>query len=124
MSDPIAPGGRRLNPAAFAATPGPEQGSLGRNSISGFGLGQLDLALGREFAVREDSLVELRLDAYNATNHAQFADPVRFLNAPLFGQPVSMLNLMLGSGTPHSGISPAFQAGGPRVLQITVRFRF
>jgi hypothetical protein len=66
----------------------------------------------------------LRLDAYNVTNHAQFGDPIRFLNGPLFGQSVSMLNLMLGSGTPHSGITPAFQVGGPRVLQVTVRFRF
>jgi hypothetical protein len=35
-----------------------------------------------------------------------------------------MLNLMLGSGTPHSGIAPAFGLGGPRVLQLTLRFRF
>jgi hypothetical protein len=69
-------------------------------------------------------VVELRLAAFNVTNHAQFGDPVRFLSSPLFGQSTSMLNLMLGSGTPHSGIAPAFQIGGPRVLQITVRFRF
>jgi hypothetical protein len=35
---------------------------------------------------------------------------------------VSMLNSMLGSGTPHSGIAPAFQVGGPRVMQGGVRF--
>jgi hypothetical protein len=124
IRDAAVPGGQRLNPAAFSIPSGPGQGSLGRDSIPGFGVGQVDLALGREFAVREDSVVELRLDAYNVTNHAQFGDPIRFLNGPLFGQSVSMLNLMLGSGTPHSGITPAFQVGGPRVLQVTVRFRF
>jgi hypothetical protein len=65
-----------------------------------------------------------RLEVFNLTNHAQFGDPVRFLSSPLFGQSTSMLNLMLGSGTPHSGIAPAFQTGSPRVLQISVRFRF
>ena len=66
----------------------------------------------------------LRVEAFNVTNHPQFGDPVRFLDSPLFGRPVSMLNLMLGSGTPHSGIAPAFQTGGPRVLQFTVRVHF
>jgi hypothetical protein len=124
IHDPAVPGGQRLNPAAFSIPSGVGQGSLGRDSIAGFGLGQVDLALGREFAVREDSVIELRLEAYNVANHAQFGDPTRYLNGLLFGQPVSMLNLMLGSGTPHSGIAPAFQAGGPRVFEVTVRFRF
>jgi hypothetical protein len=124
LDDANAPAGRRLNLAAFSVPSGSAQGSLGRNSITGFGMAQVDIALGREFALREDSVVELRMEAFNVTNRAQFGDPVRFLSSPLFGQSTSMLNLMLGSGTPHSGIAPAFQAGGPRVLQITVRFRF
>jgi hypothetical protein len=124
LDDVNAPGGRRLNPAAFSVPSGSHQGNLGRDSIRGFGLGQMDVAIGREFALREDSVVEFRLEVFNAANHAQFGDPVRFLSNPLFGQSASMLDLMLGSGTPHSGIAPAFQIGGPRVLQITVRFRF
>jgi len=124
LDDSSAPGRQRLNPAAFSIPSGSHQGNLGRDSIPGFGMGQMDLALGREFAVREDSVAELRLEAFNVTNHAQFGDPVRFMSSPLFGQSPSLLNLMLGSGTPHSGIAPAFQIGGPRVLQITVRFRF
>ena len=53
-----------------------------------------------------------------------FADPLRFLSSPLFGQSTSMLNLMLGSGTPSTGLTPAFQIGGPRSLQLVLRFRF
>jgi Carboxypeptidase regulatory-like domain/TonB dependent receptor len=124
LDDASAPGKRRLNPAAFSVASGARQGSLGRDSIRGFGLGQIDLALSRDFALREDSVAGFRLEVFNLTNHAQFGDPVRFLSSPLFGQSTSMLNLMLGSGTPHSGIAPAFQTGGPRVLQISVRFRF
>ena len=37
---------------------------------------------------------------------------------------VPMLNLMLGSGTPRSGLTPAFQLGGPRVIQVGARFSF
>jgi hypothetical protein len=114
----------RLNPAAFTIPAGSQQGNLGRNAIAGFGLGQVDLALSREFAVREESAIELRIEAFNVANHPQFGDPVRYLDSPLFGQSASMLNLMLGSGTPHSGIAPAFQVGAPRILQITARFRW
>ena len=113
ISDPSAPAGQRLNPAAFAIPPVGRQGNLGRDSVAGFGLGQVDVALGREFPLREETVLALRVECFNLTNHAQFADPVAYLNSPLFGQPVSMLNLMLGSGTPHSGIAPAFQVGAP-----------
>lgn len=124
ITDPGAPGGRVLNRAAFMVPPPGVQGNLGRDSITGFGLSQVDLAVGRDFALGEEGVVSFRAEAFNITNHAQFGDPVSYLNSPLFGQSLSMLNLMLGSGTPHSGIAPAFQSGGPRALQITVRFRF
>ncbi len=48
----------------------------------------------------------------NVTNHGNFADPVRYLSSGFFGESVSLLNLMLGTGSPHSGLTPAFQAGG------------
>lgn len=116
--------GDRLNPAAFTPPSAGRQGTLGRNSIRGFGMAQIDMAVTRDFAIREEGVLSLRLEAFNLTNHAQLADPVRFLDSPLFGRSVSMLNLMLGTGTPHSGIAPALQTGGPRVLQASVRFRF
>jgi hypothetical protein len=66
----------------------------------------------------------LRIEAFNATNHPNFADPVKFLNSPVFGRPVSMLNLMLGTGSPGSGLAPLLQTGGPRSVQVGLRFRF
>jgi hypothetical protein len=124
ISDSSAPGGRRINPSAFLAAPGSTQGDLGRNALPGFGMAQLDLAVRREFALGEKRSLQLRIDAFNALNHSNFADPIRFLASPLFGQSSSMLNLMLGTGSPGSGLAPVFQAGGPRSLQATVRFRF
>ncbi|MEP6535994.1 MAG: hypothetical protein ABJF23_11785 [Bryobacteraceae bacterium] len=50
--------------------------------------------------------MEARLEAHNVTNSS------------------SLLNLMMGTGRPSSGLTPASQAGGPRQLDISLRFRF
>jgi hypothetical protein len=124
VADQQAPGGRRLNRAAFQSAADLTQGSLGRNAITGFGMSQLDLALRRDFRLGERPSLQLRINAFNALNQASFADPARFLTSPLFGQSLSMLNLMLGNGSPGSGLTPMFQLGGARSLQIALRFRF
>jgi hypothetical protein len=124
ISDPAAPGGRSINPAAFQAAPFGTQGDLGRNALTGFGMYQLDLAVQRDFLVTEHRALQLRMEAYNALNHPNFADPVPFLASPLFGQSNSMLNLMLGTGSPGSGLAPIFQAGGARSLRFVLRFHF
>ena len=122
ISDAAAPGGRRLNPVAFASTTG--QGNLGRNSIRGFGMSQLDMALHRAFSLRGKSTIEFRGEVFNVLNRPALSDPIRFLNNPLFGESASMLNLRLGNGAPGSGATPAFQSGGPRAVQMTLRLRF
>jgi hypothetical protein len=124
INDPGLPGGRRINAAAFLAPAAGKQGSLGRNSISGFGMSQLDLAVRREWKWKERRTIEARLEAFNALNQANFADPVHYLSSPVFGQSTSMLNLMLGTGSPGSGLTPILQTGGARSLQGTLRFRF
>jgi hypothetical protein len=124
INDPAEPGGRRLNPAAFKATATGKQGSLGRNSIAGFGMSQLDLAVRREWKWKDRYVFEARVEAFNALNRPNFADPVRYLSSPVFGQSTSMLNLMLGTGSPGSGLSPLLQTGGARSVQGSLRFRF
>src|SRR5260370_2605650 len=124
IADRSAPGGRRLNGAAFRAAADSRAGNLGRNALNGFGMSQVDLAMRREFSVGERLSLQLRIEAFNALNHPNFADPVRFLASPLFGRSGSMLNLMLGTGSPGSGLAPVFQGGGARALQMPVRFSF
>ena len=129
IADRSAPGGRTLNPAAVVAVPAPlgqvgEQGTLGRNVPTGFGMWQLDMALKREFHIRERFGIQLRLDAFNALNHANFGDPVKFLDSPLFGRSTSLLNMELGTGSPGSGLAPALQTGSPREVQAAIRFHF
>jgi hypothetical protein len=47
------PGGKALNPLAFAVPQVPGQGNLGRNSFRGFGFTQLDFSLARRFSFGE-----------------------------------------------------------------------
>jgi hypothetical protein len=124
LNDPAAPGGRRLNPQAFVDAPGMTQGSLGRNAIAGFGMAQIDASLSREFGLGEFGRAALRLEAFNVTNHANFADPLRYLASPLFGQAVTMQNLGLSNGTSASGLNPLLQMGGPRSIQLSLRWQF
>jgi hypothetical protein len=123
LADGSAPGGKRLNPAAFRSNSG-RQGTLGRNTLAGFGMTQIDLSLRREFRWSDRKRIHLRVDAFNLLNHANFADPVRYLNSPIFGQSAAMLNMMLGTGSPGSGLAPILQTGGPRSVQIGLRFAF
>ncbi|MBZ5593961.1 MAG: TonB-dependent receptor [Acidobacteriia bacterium] len=124
VTDRSAPGGRRLNTGAFQPAPDLVQGNLGRNAVTGFGMCQIDLALRRDFPIGERRSLQFRIEAFNALNHPDYADPIRFLSSPLFGQSPSMLNMMLGTGSPGSGLTPVFQNGGARSVQVMLRFRF
>jgi hypothetical protein len=123
LEDPSAPGGRRLNPAAFSATVG-RQGSLGRNALRGFGLSQLDLAVRRQFVLGETARLQVRAEFFNVFNHPNFGDPVSDLNSRLFGRSVQTLARSLGTGGVNGGLSPLYQVGGPRSVQLALRFSF
>ncbi|MBL8178571.1 MAG: TonB-dependent receptor [Bryobacterales bacterium] len=124
VEDARMPGGKRLNRDAFVTAGELTQGNLGRNTVSGFGMHQIDAALRREFRVSDRTALDFRVEAFNVLNHPNFADPVRFLSSPLFGESPSMLSLMLGTGSPGSGLTPVFQTGGPRSLQMVLRLRW
>jgi len=124
LADPSVPGGRRLNSAAFQPALNQMQGDLGRNAIAGFGMWQVDLALRRDFPLHDQRSLQFRIEAFNLLNHPDFADPIAYLSSPLFGQSPSMLNMMLGTGSPGSGLTPVFQNGGARSIQVMLRFRF
>ncbi|MFN7932862.1 MAG: TonB-dependent receptor [Bryobacteraceae bacterium] len=115
--------GNVLNRDAFAVPQG-SIGNLGRNAIRGHGMWQADVSVERSIVNAERWNATLRLDAFNAFNRISYADPVRILDSPLFGTSTSLLRMMLGGGTPHSGLAPAMHSGGPRTLQVNLRFRF
>ena len=118
------PGGRILNPAAFQMPASGATGNLGRNALVGPGFFQLDTSLRRQVRLYRGISAEASVSAFNLLNHPSFADPVNYLGSALFGQSTSMTNLMLGSGSPTTGITPLFQAGGPRTVELSLRFSF
>jgi hypothetical protein len=111
-------GGRRINSAALIAPPAGRQGTLGRNSLRGFPAWQIDLSLRRQFSFSERAKLQLRLDVFNLFNHPNFGNPSGILSAPDFGVSTQMLGRSLG------GLSPLYQIGGPRSLQLSLKVLF
>lgn len=119
ISNPDAPGGKTLNPAAFVVPSSVRQGTEGRNDIPGFGLTQTDLSLGRLFSLGDRFRLQFRGDAFNALNHPNFTNPAGYIQfGPLELQSTKMLNQGLG------GLNPLFQGGGPRSLQVSLKLTF
>ena len=123
INDPSVGGGKRINRAAFSAAPLGQQGNLGRNSLRGFSAAQLDLALRREFNLGERVHLQFRSDFFNIFNHPNFADPNRFFdNINFFGQSLQTLGQSLTDG--GGGLSPLYQIGGPRSIQLALKLGF
>ena len=73
---------RRLNPVTEAG----RFGNAGRNIARGPGLGNLDVALLKNFAFSERTRLQFRAEAFNLTNRANFSLPVNDLASPSFGR--------------------------------------
>jgi len=71
-----------------------ENGAVGRNTFRAGGILDLNLALVKRFRVREGQDILFRLDAFNFINRANYGIPVRFLEAPGFGQATSTVTPM------------------------------
>lgn len=89
-----------LDPAVAAG----RFGNAGRNIIRGPGQGALDVSAFKNWAVSEQVRLQLRMEAFNVTNHANFGMPVNDLVAPNFGRIV--------------------EAGPPRVFQAAIKILF
>ena len=70
---------------AWADETGARFGSVGRNNLRGPGFFETDLSIFRTFSVSEKVKFQLRAEALNATNHANFANPTSDTNSGNFG---------------------------------------
>lgn len=134
---PQYPGGKAFNPAAFTSPPldpttglPVRQGDLSRNALRGFGMSQWDLAVHREFPIRESLRLQFRAEMFNVLNHPNFGPPVGNLGYPgalnpQFGQSIQMLGQSLAGGHVGSGaFDPLYQVGGPRSIQFALKLLF
>jgi hypothetical protein len=63
-----------------------QDGSVPRNSFRSGNILSLDLALVKRFVFSEKRDLTFRMDVFNFINRANYGIPVRFLEAPGFGQ--------------------------------------
>jgi hypothetical protein len=144
LKDPAAPGGERINPAAFSSTHSariPEggfgQGTLGRNALRGFPFYQVDVSLRRRFNLTERVGLQFKADIFNIFNHPNFSNPEAMLYSrygillselpipnPSFGLSQSMVGRGGESTGAIGGLNSLYQAGGPRSIQFSLKLQF
>ena len=101
-----------LNLAAFAAPGAGEFGNSGRNAFRGPGVWQFDVALTKRTSLGGDQSFDIRIEAFNLFNTAQYGQPARNVSEPLvFGRLAPANDGPTGSGT-------------SRQLQFGLRFSF
>ncbi len=119
---PVTGGEQLLNPAAFAGVSN-ALGTLGRNSLIGPGIYNIDLSLARTFAIPwfgESGLLTFRADAFNVLNHANLNNP-----DPLLGDTSTFGSAQFGRLGDPSGfpaVSPLNET--PREIQILLKVQF
>ena len=136
IDDPSAAGRKALNPAAFvvpmfATAANFRQGTEARNSLRGFGAWQADLALHREFPLRERLHLLFGLEVFNIFNHPNFGsigNNIRSSSSILavpagFGVSSATLANSLGGGL-NGGFNPLYQMGGARSMQLSLKVQF
>jgi hypothetical protein len=116
------PGGRAINPAAFSEPAAGVLGDAPRNFVRGFGAWQMDLAVRREFPIHERLKLQFRAEAFNIFNHPNFGTINATYCVPgpgcTFGQATATLASSLGI------LSPLYQQGGPRSMQLALKLIF
>jgi len=93
-----------FNTAAFSIPPSNQFGTAGRNTIEGPGTVLINFALAKTIPLKDMMAFEIRAEASNVFNHANFSGIDTTVNSPTFGQVISV--------------------GSMRKLQIYTRFRF
>jgi hypothetical protein len=110
ISNPRGPNNQYFNASAFTLPAEGTFGNLARDSIHGPGIWDSDLAVYKDTEVREGMTLQLRMDAQNAFNHAQFSNPITTLG------PAGDIG--------EFGLGDVTSDAGPRIVQLGVRFIF
>lgn len=134
---PQYPGEKAFNSAAFTNPPiNPatglpiRQGDVPRNFLRGFGVTQWDFAVHRDFPIRESLKLQFRAELFNVLNHPNFGPPNGQIGVGEFGVSTETLGQFLNGGTSGSSnvgggaLSPLYQIGGPRSVQLALKFVF
>jgi hypothetical protein len=67
------------------AQTGERPGNEGRNVVRGPGFNRTDLSFFKNFAIRKDDMLQLRVEAFNVFNQARFGQPGSTIGTATFG---------------------------------------
>jgi len=98
-----------FDPSAFAAVN--RFGNLGRNVVIGPAFVNTDLSLVRALALGQGRRLQLRIDAFDLFNHANFGPPGNIVGSPMFGK-ITRTRL------------PTGEAGSSRQIQLAAKMFF
>lgn len=102
-------------PAAIIPGAG-EFGNLGRNTFTGPGYQDVDLSIAKEMRLGERLRVQGRVEIFNLLNTTNLALPERRLTDQFFGRSTRTQDV--------AGGVPGIGGGGPRVMQLGLKFLF
>ena len=126
------PSGKAFNPDAFTNPPTDpvtglplRQGDVPRNFMRGFGAAQWDFAVHRDFPIHESLHLQFRAEMFNVLNHPNFGPPSGNFGMGGFGVSTQMLGESLNNQNLGGGaLSPLYQIGGPRSIQLALKLFF
>jgi hypothetical protein len=81
-----------FNPAAFSMPAPFTFGNVGRNTVIGPGLFNLDLTMGKSIPINERLSLQFRGEVFNALNHPNYSVIGRIINSNTFAQALSQLD--------------------------------
>ena len=93
-------------------------GNAPRNFVRGLDAVQMDVAVRREFPIFDSLHGQFRVEAFNLLNHPSFGAVDPLLGDLQFGEPTASLAQSLGV------LSPIYQTGAARSIQLEVRLNF
>jgi carboxypeptidase family protein/TonB-dependent receptor-like protein len=124
---PGRPGLEYINPLAFSQPDDATApfGDLGRDAVYGPGFWNIDFSLTKDTKITERLNLQLRAEFFNIFNHPQFALPSGVITpgAPI-GDSVDCGGCFITQTPDVAQGNPGLGGGGPRVVQLAVRFQF
>jgi len=119
----VAPCISWLNPAAFAAPALGTMGNLGYDALTGPGFWEWDEAVSRQFRIREGQRLEVRIEAFNLTNHVNYTvNGTTVASATTFGTVTT--DATPSSGTGAGGTTGNSTNAPARVMQFALKYVF
>jgi hypothetical protein len=112
--------------SVLIAPPAGQFGTMGRNLFRDSGFSNLDFSIAKNWHFGERLQAQFRAEFFNILNHPNFANPYGGQNGYGNNDPVAAPTLFgCGCVTPDvAAANPAIGSGGPRSIQLGLKFTF